>query len=73
MRLLVLYRPANLFGANLEGANLSRANLSNTTLCGANIDAAIVARSDIGGPGHILYALTDDEAEIIRKGREALK
>lgn len=47
--------------ANLSGADLSNANLRRISLCGATIDGAIVTPEHIGGPGHILCALTDDE------------
>ena len=70
---------ANLTGANLTGADLTRANLtganltgaylSSITLCGATIDGAILRPDDIGGPGHILCALTDAEWETIKQGR----
>ena len=64
-------RGANLRGADLSGANLSGANLSQITLCGATIDGAVVRDDDIGGPGHILCALTDDEWAMIQAGRAA--
>jgi hypothetical protein len=62
-------REANLSGANLSWANLREANLRNITLCGATIDGAAVRDCDIGGPGHILCALTDEEWETIKAGR----
>jgi len=64
---------ANLRNADLSGANLSGANLGNTSFCGATIDGAIIADKDIGGPGHILCALTDAEWDAIRAGREKEK
>ena len=63
-------REANLRGANLRGADLCEADLCLATFCGATIDGAVVGESDIGGPGHILCALTDDEWEMIKGGRE---
>ena len=60
---------ANLSRADLHGANLSGANLSSTSLCGATVDGAVLAHEDIGGPGHILAGLTDDEWKLIQKGR----
>ena len=67
-------RGANLCGAdlcwaNLGGANLRDADLQATTLCNATIDGAVVRADDIGGPGHILCALTDAEWATIREGR----
>ena len=62
---------ADLSGADLSGADLSGANLSQITLCGATIDGAVVRDDDIGGPGHILCALTDDEWAMIQAGRAA--
>ena len=82
------FQGANLSGADLQGANLSFANLSNanlsdanlqgawlqrTTLCGATIDGAILDPDDIGGPGHILYALTADEAGMIEEKRRLVQ
>ncbi len=64
-------READLSGADLSGANLSGADLSQITLCGATIDGAVVRDDDIGGPGHILCALTDDEWAMIQAGRAA--
>ena len=60
---------ANLSGANLRGANLREADLTGATLCNATIDGAILYENDIGGPGHILCALTDEEWEMIEAGR----
>lgn len=57
--------------ANLSGADLRWANLRAITLCSATIDGAVVRAEDIGGPGHILCALTDDEWNMIQKGRQA--
>ncbi len=54
----------NLFMANLRGANLSR-----VTLCGATIDGVILSPEDIGGPGHILCALTESEWQMIKEER----
>lgn len=56
--------------ADLRGADLSEADLRRISLCNATIDGAIVRPDDIGGPGHILCALTEDEWETIRKKRE---
>ncbi len=66
---------ANLTRANLTGAYLTRANLTGAYLtrvsfCGATIDGARLNPSDIGGPGHILCALTDDEWATIQAGRK---
>ena len=61
----------SLIWADLRGANLRGANLSGLSLCRATIDGAIVSRDDIGGPGWILYAMTDVEAEMIEKHRKA--
>ncbi len=66
---------ANLYGADLSeaylrGADLREADLSGAILCGAIIDGAIVSPNGIGGPGHILCALTDDEWSLIKKGRD---
>jgi uncharacterized protein YjbI with pentapeptide repeats len=58
-----------LHEANLRNTNLNGADLSRTLLCGATIDGARLEPSDIGGPGHILYALTEEEAEMIRLWR----
>ncbi len=58
--------------AYLSKAYLSRADLSGATLCGATIDGAVLRGSDIGGPGHILCALTDDEWAQISAARMAL-
>ena len=63
-------RRANLRHANLSGADLSGANLQRTTLCGATIDGAILDPDDIGGPGHILCALTDTEWAWVKQQRE---
>ena len=60
---------ANLGGANLGGANLGGADLGRVTWCGATIDGAILRPSSIGGPGHILWALTDEEDRMVRAGR----
>ena len=60
---------ADLRRANLSGANLSGANLIRITLCLATLDGANLREQDIGGPGHILYALTDDEAALIEGRR----
>ncbi len=67
---------ADLSGANLREADLSKANLTwadltRAILCEAVIDGAMVHPTYIGGPGHILYALTDDEhlqIQAMRKG-----
>ena len=61
---------ANLFRADLSGADLSKADLSGAVLCNATIDGAVVKLGDIGGPGHILCALTDEEWALIKKGRQ---
>jgi len=66
---------ANLTGANLSGANLSGANLTGAilyriTLCGATIDGVILDPDDIGGPGHILCALTNAEWECVKAQRK---
>ena len=60
---------ANLRGANLRGANLSGAELRGVILCGAWIDGAVVCTEDIGGPGHILCALTNDEWAWVQANR----
>ena len=54
-------RGADLRGADLREADLTGANLSKITWCQATIDGATVSLSDIGGPGHILAALTCQE------------
>ena len=56
-------------GADLRGADLSKADLRQAILCRATIDGAKVAVEDIGGPGHILCALTDAEWDVLEKGR----
>ena len=61
---------ADLSGADLSDADLSGAFLSNVTFCGATIDGARVCPEGIGGPGHILYALTQSEADQVKKGRK---
>ena len=61
---------ADLSGAYLCGADLSGANLTDITLCCATLDGALVRDGDIGGPGHILCALTDAEWEGVKAGRE---
>ena len=60
---------ADLRGADLSGADLSGANLSEVSFCGATIDGALVYPNDIGGPGHILCALTDEEWKQISERR----
>ena len=64
---------ADLRGANLSGANLSEADLTITSFCLATIDGARVHDKDIGGPGWILYALTDVEAEMVEKHRKSIE
>lgn len=59
----------NLRKANLSYADLSKADLRRATLCGAKIDGAILRPPDIGGPGHILYAVTKEEQELIENKR----
>jgi uncharacterized protein YjbI with pentapeptide repeats len=69
----------NLRGTDLSGANLSHVNLSDADLrgaslegalmCGATIDGAVLVKDHIGGPGHILYALTENESELIKSRR----
>lgn len=54
----------------LRGADLRGANLAGTTICGAVIDGAIVHPDHIGGPGHILCALTDEEWRTIQNMRQ---
>lgn len=61
---------ARLTRANLTDADLTRANVARVILCGATIDGAVVAPDDVGGPGHILCALTDDEWRMISNGRK---
>ena len=61
-------------GADFTRANLTRArlvgtHLLRTTLCGAIIDGAVVASEDIGGPGHIMCALTPLEWGTIQRIR----
>ena len=51
----------DLRGADLSKADLTWADLTRAILCEAVIDGAMVHPTYIGGPGHILYALTDDE------------
>ena len=60
---------AALSGADLSGANLSSADLSNISMCRCVIDGATLSENDIGGPGHILYALTEQEAALIQNAR----
>ena len=62
---------ADLRGANLSGADLCGANLAKTTLCNAVVDGAMVRPEDIGGPGHILCALTDTEWQTIQQHRSS--
>ena len=62
-------REAYLGEANLYGANLGGAYLGGVTFCGATIDGAILRSTDIGGPGHILCALTKAEWGLIKEGR----
>ena len=49
--------------------DLSGADLREAIMCRATIDGATVHPDDIGGTGHILYALTDDEAAAIEERR----
>jgi uncharacterized protein YjbI with pentapeptide repeats len=63
----------DLSGADLSVADLSGADLTSITLCGATIDGVIVRGRDIGGPGHILCALTDSEWASIDAGRTDTK
>ena len=60
---------SNLSGSDLSGANLYRADLYKAALCEATIDGVILSQNDIGGPGHILCALTNEEWSIIKKMR----
>ena len=60
---------ADLHCANLSGADLSEADLSSAILCGATIDGAILSTFHIGGPGHILCALTKKEWATIKEMR----
>jgi len=60
---------ANLSGADLSRADLSSANLASITLCGATIDGARITPHHIGGPGHILCVLTEDEWAMITRHR----
>ena len=71
---------ANLTGADLAGAYLTEAdlthvhlrgaNLHRITLCGATIDGVVLSPDALGGPGHILCALTDAEWEQVRTQRQ---
>lgn len=64
---------ADLWGVDLQGADLSGADLWGAILCESTIDGARVHPDDLGGPGWILFALTDKEAAVIeraRKGKE---
>jgi len=71
---------ANLTGADLAGAYLTEAdlthvhlrgaNLHRITLCGATIDGVVLSPDALGGPGHILCALTDAEWEQVRTQRD---
>ena len=78
-------RYADLRGADLQGANLAYAyltgadlthvdlrgaNLTRITLCGATIDGVVLSPDALGGPGHILCALTDAEWEQVRTQRD---
>ncbi len=65
----IKHRLPNLRGEVLRGADLSGAYLTHISLCGATIDGAVVRPSNIGGPGHILCALTNDEWAMIKEGR----
>ena len=62
-------RLPDLREADLRGADLSGANLSNISLCGATIDGAKVRPEAVGGPGHILCALTESEWQMIKEER----
>lgn len=62
-------RYANLKCADLSKANLIKADLRDTTICGATIDGAVVHDEDIGGPGYILCALTDEEWQMVFRKR----
>jgi len=64
-------RGADLARANLRGASFWGANLSKTSFCNAIIDGMKLSPKDIGGPGWILYALTDHEAKMIEEIRNA--
>jgi len=63
-------RDATLSGANLKNAALHGTNLRCITLCGATIDGAILNHDAVGGPGHILCALTDAEWAWVKQQRE---
>ena len=55
---------------DLRGTILCEANLAKTTFSNVNIDGAMVRPEDVGGPGHILCALTDEEWEWVQQGRD---
>lgn len=63
-------RGADLSGADLRGAYLRGADLRGAIFCRATIDGATLAPQDIGGPGHILCALTDNEWSAVQKMRK---
>ena len=52
-----------------KGADLQNADLRRVSWCGATLDGIILDPNGSGGPGHILFALTSVEAELIKKGR----
>ena len=60
---------ADLREADLSGADLREANLRLVAFCGATIDGAVLSKDDVGGPGHILCALTSQEWELIQEKR----
>ena len=63
-------RNANLRNADLRNANLGGANLGRTSWCGVTLDGARVHENNIGGPGHILCALTGEEWEWVQSRRK---
>ena len=64
-------RGANFSGADLQCADLSEAILHRALFCKATIDGAILFESHIGGPGHILCALTEQEWKLIKAERRS--
>jgi uncharacterized protein YjbI with pentapeptide repeats len=59
-------RESILAGADLTNADLRGTKLLKAYLCGATIDGALLDQQAVGGPGHVLCALTDREWAMIR-------
>ena len=63
-------RGADLTCANFTGADLTEAYLGGAIWCGATINGAVVSPISVGGPGHILWALTEPQAALIESWDE---